>query len=359
VYVHLKYGFDAEDYRRRFAAGLEPDASPYGFHLARELGYDVKFSTDCTGALRRRVLRLWARRFKLDIFHVLYNRKRIGRSDIVWTMLEHEALALAAMMYLRLVPNRPIIMNIVWLLDRWERFPPVVQALFKVLLRKCTVITVHSARCLERARELFPALRTELVYFGIARNTFTPAAPAPRGDRIRIVSAGFDRTRDWETLLAAFGNDDRFEIVVLCKWLDPVLAQRYRNLTVPKNPAMKDLLHHYRSATWIVIPMHRNIYSGITVALEAAAMGIPVVSSDTGGVSTYFNEQEVLYVPAADPEALREATLRQSHEQRERLAKQASDRFERNDYSTMGLMRRYSALTEEVFAQQAATHRRA
>ena len=61
---------------------------------------------------------------------------------------------------------------------------------------------------------------------------------------------------------------------------------------------MSDFIACYHWADIVAVPMRQNIYSGITVALEAAAMGTPVVSSRTGGVPTYFGEDEVFYSPA-------------------------------------------------------------
>ena len=49
--------------------------------------------------------------------------------------------------------------------------------------------------------------------------------------------------------------------------------------------------------------------SGITVIQEATVLGVPVVVTDVGGLRGYFSDQEVRYVPAAEPDALREAIL--------------------------------------------------
>ena len=101
-------------------------------------------------------------------------------------------------------------------------------------------------------------------------------------------------------------------------------------------------------ADFVVIPMVENLYSGITVALEATALGVPVISSNTGGVPTYFSGDEVIFVPPEDPAALREATLNADYEARRAMVERAQRRFVQQDYTSAGLAQRYVALSREL-----------
>jgi len=71
-----------------------------------------------------------------------------------------------------------------------------------------------------------------------------------------------------------------------------------------------DYLNLYRWADVVALALTPNLHgSGITVIQEATVLGVPVVVTDVGGLRGYFSDQEVRYVPAAEPDALREAIL--------------------------------------------------
>jgi glycosyltransferase involved in cell wall biosynthesis len=71
-----------------------------------------------------------------------------------------------------------------------------------------------------------------------------------------------------------------------------------------------DLVRRYAEATLVCVPLKRNGHaSGITVIQEAVLAGVPVVASDTGGLTSYFSGSEVRYVPPGDVSALRDALL--------------------------------------------------
>ena len=112
----------------------------------------------------------------------------------------------------------------------------------------------------------------------------------------------------------------------------------------------------YRWADFVVIPMSKNLYSGITVALEATSMGVPVVSSETGGVPTYFDSDEVLYVAPDDADAMREGVLQCLDEQRRSFVEHAQRRFAEENYSSKGMAQRYVRLSQGILSAERATH---
>ncbi|MGI4730127.1 MAG: glycosyltransferase [Janthinobacterium lividum] len=352
AFVHLPYGLDATAYRERFLQGREPDESPYGFHRARDLGWRILFSSDTPeGPVRRTARRIVKRLLGFDIVHMWRNRALLHEADIIWTMQDGEWLALRFVGLWHAPARLPVIGNTVWLFDRWERIDPLRRRLYRRLARGAGVLTVHSDRYLPLMMTEMPGVRCERMYFG----TEALAEPLPTledsHDRpIRLLAAGNDPTRDWDTLLRAVGHDPRFDVELLCPWVSAERKQLYpsvraRSATSDHSRAEFDYL--YAWADLVVVPMKENRFSGITVALEAAARGRPLLSSRTGGVPTYFDEQEVFYVPPGDPDALREAALANA-DARQARARAAQARFARDDYSIIGMMARYVALSRSV-----------
>lgn len=355
VHVQLYWGKDAELYRERFRQGIEPDETPYGFHLAEEEGHHVTFSRDGKRSLATRVM---TRLAGFDLAHAWHNRKSIAAADVVWTMTEGEAFAVAALMKFGIVPRKPIVSASIWLFNRWDELPWWRRRLYRFLVDEIAVMGVHSEKCLPIAKRAFPDLRCELMHFGINTSYFAIQPPKASDTTIpHIVAAGNDRTRDWDTLIQAFGSDKRFRLTLACAWLSNTRTQRHKNVTLVKPQSMDELRELYASADIIAVPMKENVFSGITVALEAAALGKPLLSSRTGGVPTYFGEDEVLYAPPGDPRALREAVLNVSPDALEAVAHRAQERLLTGDYSTRGLISRYSRLTREVLSQRATPQR--
>jgi len=353
VHVQLYWGKDAELYRERFRQGIEPDETPYGFHLAAEEGHVVSFSRDGRRDFAAKVIE---RLMGFDLIHAWNNRKSISEADVIWTMTEGEAFAVATLMKFGVIPRKPIISASIWLFNRWDQLPWWRHWLYRFLADEIAVMGVHSEQCLPIGRRAFPNLRCELMHFGINTGYFTIRPPKTSDSTVpHIVAAGNDRTRDWDTLIQAFGSDKRFKLTLACAWLSNTRTARHKNVTLVKLSSMDELRALYDSADIIAVPMKENVFSGITVALEAAALGKPVLSSRTGGVPTYFGEDEVLYAPPGDPRALRDAVLNSSPQALEAVAHKAQERLIADDYSTRGLIARYSRMTREVLSQRGET----
>jgi glycosyltransferase involved in cell wall biosynthesis len=359
VHVQIFYGKDAETYRQNYLAGKEPDETPYGFHHAREQGFSVSFSHDAPRNPNSFMMRLYRKVFGFDVLHAYSNRDRIRQADVIWTMTEGEAFAIALLFSIGLIPRRPIVANAVWILNQWEHIPIWKRYIYRNLSKYITVMTVHSAECLPISHAAFPNLRSELMHFGINTDMFKITAPSPNDapSQIRIFAPGNDATRDWHSLLAAFGNDERFHITIICQWLTNDDLKRYHNVIVIRSPSMAAFQRCYQEADIIVVPMRENKFSGITVALEAVAMGKPVLSSRTGGVPTYFKEDELFYAPVGDPVAMREIVLSTNAELRRQRAENAQRRFIETDYSTRAVVGRYVKLTRDLLgSRHAAQH---
>ncbi|MBU1378248.1 MAG: glycosyltransferase family 4 protein [Alphaproteobacteria bacterium] len=347
VHVQLYFGKDAAAYRQRFLEGNEPDESPYGFHLAQQEGFQVTFSRDGKrGVLAKIVHKL----FDFDVAHAWNNVQAMRQADMIWTITEGEAFGAALLMRLGLMPRKPIISNAVWLLNRWAGMPRLRQAIYRSLASEIAIMTVHSDKCLPIAQRAFPKLRCELMYFGINVGYFAITPPETSKSLVtHIVAAGNDRTRDWDTLLEAFGSDERFRLTIICQWLAASKTARHANVVLERPLDGDELRDLYAKADLIAVPMQENVFSGITVALEAAAIGKPILVTRTGGVPTYFDDREVLYAPTGDPRAMRDAVLASTPESRKAVAERAQARLLAKDYSTRGMIARYARVSREVF----------
>lgn len=352
VFVQLRKGLNAVTYRERYLRGEEPDESPYGFHLAStRLGAELTFSNDkeYSGKLYNLLERALLRWLGFDILHAWYNRHAMARADVIWTMRETEALAVLALMRLGILGQKPLIAGTVWMINRWYKLGVVRRSVYRSLASYCSVLTVHTLSCLDRCRIALPKAHSALLRFGVSQSSFAGLdRSAAQVSPILIVAAGNDQTRDWQVLLDAFGNDPRFELVIICRWIDRKQAERVRNLHIPENVTQEDFRHFYGRATYIAVPMFENIFSGITVAIEAAVGGVPLLATRTGGVPTYFNESEALYVDVNAADSMRDRVLAQSASDRQDMARLAQQRYQQDDLTTLGMIRRYAEMTAEI-----------
>lgn len=139
---------------------------------------------------------------------------------------------------------------------------------------------------------------------------YRPIAASPDGP---ILALGDDPGRDYATLLRALEGIDTPTLIRtgLTLDLDPV---RHAAVTARRDwldgGAFRAL---YASARFVVLPLRRDTLnaSGISVLLEAAAMGKAVIVSDSDGIREFVHHEETgLVVPANDPDALRAAIRR-------------------------------------------------
>jgi len=355
VHVQLPYGLDAVKTEQQFRQGLCPDRVAYGFHHAEGLCNGVTYSVDAPeGWFQSLVRKALFKALGFDVMHAWRNRDRIDRADIVWTMLECDYLGVLLIFALRpWVKAKPVIAQNVWLFNDIARMGPIRRTIYMSLAARAAVLTTHSQTYIEIMRSHLPQSDIRLMLFGISRDVFSAEDEPGRADAsgpIRLFSAGNDRTRDWKTLFDAFGNDDRFSLTVVCDWVGDEALKTYRNLKLIRRPSMAQFRQLYRSADFAIVSMVENGYSGITVALESVALGVPVIASRTGGVPTYFDDGEVLYANPADPVDLREKVVCCSARQRRDMAEQARQRFAACGYSTEEMIHRYIRLSREILA---------
>lgn len=361
VFVHLARGFGADRWRAKWERGEIiglNERLPYGYFWAEQHGCAIEYSQDAPEGRLGQFLRLGLRwLLGFDFVHAWRNRRGIRNAEIVWTHTESQHLAVLLLLIGCKPPHRPkIIAQSVWLFDAWARLWAPRRRLFARLMAGADALTVHSPANLLQARALFPRQRSELVHFGVSADGMT-RRPLRRAHRpFRVLSLGNDRHRDWATLVAAIGASPGYELRIVAPRLSAALA-RTPNVTHVRPTAQDELLALYDWADLVVLALKPNLHaSGITVVEEATVFGVPVVCTETGGLSAYFTEPEIRYVPPGDPERLREviAALSRDDAERCRMVDRAQRRMVEAGLTSRGFARRHAELSRELVRPPAA-----
>jgi glycosyltransferase involved in cell wall biosynthesis len=183
---------------------------------------------------------------------------------------------------------------------------------------------------------------------------WTPHTP------IRIAAIGNDRDRDWETLIKAFGNDARYTVKLATRRRIPA-SLRAPNVEIALFSGIKKQHELYDWADVIVVPLRPNSHaSGITVMLEAAAVGKPMVVTNVGALQDYFPEGEAAYIPPFNPQALRETVdqLAASPMDALRQARAAAAGLLSRDLTTQNYAMQHVRITQEMLRARAASRGR-
>lgn len=354
VFVHVAYGFSAENWNARWKSGgligvNEPFA--YGYQRAEKYGCDVSYSVDHPENGVSRLLR-YAFRVMLgfDLIHALRNRRAILSADAVWTHTESQSLAVAAILATRRKSLRPrTILQSVWLIDSWSSFSPIHKILFRYLLSFADILTFHSSLNTEIARKLFAGKRVQQVLFGVNADILIAPRREAGESPIRVLSVGNDAHRDWATLRTALAGDEAFELkIVTTRLPESFLIGNGRVVRVASN---EELFSLYQWADICVVPLKSNLHaSGITAVQEATTRGVPVVCTDTGGLTDYFTKEEVRYAPLAAPAELRKAIseLAADAEHAALMVERAQARMKDTGLSSESFAKRHAELSIEL-----------
>lgn len=358
VFVHLAYGFGARSWEALWTNGTLVGVNerlPYGYFHAGDHGCRVIYSEDKPERKLERFFRLALRAvLGFDFVHAWRNRAQIQAADVVWTHTESQHLAVSCLLRTKAHRHRPkLLAQSVWLFDRWPRYSFLRRQLFAWLVSQADILTVHSPENLKVARALFPALRSDLVLYGIAAERKRHPGRSSDAPPLRILSAGNDIHRDWATLVEAIGNLPGIEVRIVSSRISHNLVRGAMNVKALRPRTNAELLDLYESADMLVLALEPNLHaSGITVIQEAALLGVAVVCTDTGGLRAYFSDDEVVYVPPHNAPALRQAVreLAADHERRWRLAERAQARMGDGGLSSRSFALRHVELSRELLA---------
>jgi glycosyltransferase involved in cell wall biosynthesis len=157
----------------------------------------------------------------------------------------------------------------------------------------------------------------EAVPMAIDCDFFGPAPDHPQGP---VLAVGDDASRDYATLLAA-ADGVPATVAIRTRILRPA------EVTQPNVRILSDFVSYaaFRdmigAAGIVVLPLHPSTHAGgISVLLQAMAMGKPVVVSASPGIMDYvLHEETCLVVPCHDPAALQSAINRLLHDSELRI----------------------------------------
>ncbi|WP_233849307.1 glycosyltransferase family 4 protein [Paraburkholderia sp. HD33-4] len=344
VHVHLFYGADPRFYRKGDDIGCL-----YGYHHAQSEAFALSYSQD---ARESRPVRLVRRALKaalgFDFIHTWRNRAEMLRSDVIWTHTEQEWLSAALMLLLCGSKAGPgasplLLAQSVWLLDKWPSYGIVRSWLYRKLMTRADRLTTLASENAELCQDYFQRDATPLLY-GLNTRDFPVNPPTQWTPRtpLRIAAIGNDRDRDWETLIKAFGNDPRYTVKLATRRRIPA-SLRASNVEIALFSGIRKQHELYDWADVIVVPLRPNSHaSGITVMLEAAALGKPMIATDVGALRDYFPADEAAYVPPFNPQALRDAV--------DRLAADPHEALRQAQAAAAGLLAR--DLTTQHYAMQ-------
>jgi glycosyltransferase involved in cell wall biosynthesis len=362
VHVHLFYGADPRFYRPGDNIGCL-----YGYHHAESDAFKLTYSQD---AREGKPVRLLRRALKaalgFDFIHTWRNRAEMLRSDVIWTHTEQEWLSAALMLLLSGrkagADASPLLLaQSVWLLDKWPSYGILRSWLYRKLMARADQLTTLASQNAELCQRYFARDAKPLLY-GLNTRDFpvsTPAAWTPHTP-IRIAAIGNDRDRDWETLIKAFGNDARYTVKLATRRRIPA-SLRAPNVEIALFSGIKKQHELYDWADVIVVPLRPNSHaSGITVMLEAAAVGKPMVVTNVGALQDYFPASEASYIPPFNPQALREAVdqLAAAPLDALRQAQAAAAGLLSRDLTTQHYALQHVRITQEMLRARAAARTR-
>jgi glycosyltransferase involved in cell wall biosynthesis len=359
VHVHLFYGADPRYYRPGDDIGCL-----YGYHHAQSDAFSLTYSQD---ARESKPVRLIRRGLKavlgFDLIHTWRNRAEMLRSDVIWTHTEQEWLSAALMLLLSgrkagAGASPLLLAQSVWLLDKWPSYGIVRSWLYRKLMSRADQLTTLASENAELCQRYFNRDAKPLLY-GLNTQDFPVKSPAEWKPHtpIRIAAIGNDRDRDWETLIKAFGNDPRYTVKLATRRRIPS-SLRAPNVEIALFSGIKKQHELYDWADVIVVPLRPNTHaSGITVMLEAAALGKPMVVTNVGALQDYFPSDEAAYIPPFNPPALRDAVdqLAASPAEALRQAQAAAAGLLARDLTTQHYAMQHVRITQEMLRARSRT----
>lgn len=304
VLVQYDRRMDVDVWLRRHAAGLVPDAAPYGLDYLKGHGFEVSFRRS-VHSYSEFLMRPASKRLGLDLAAIVDQRASRRRADVVLSWNEGVGLPTAISRSRR---EPPSVTGIIWMTE--PGLPNGLLSLVRTGIRRSAAVFVCSTAQIDRVIALgAPPDRVHYVPMGIDNEMFQPHA-GDRAESNRVVAFGNDRHRDWRLLAQSMALlKQRVKDVEL-----HVYSQRAPELPPDTGVVHRDhvdvpqIRDAYAKAAVVVIPTKPNLHvSGVTVALEAMALGRPLVACKTPGMSDYVIDGVTGYlVPPSNPEELRD-----------------------------------------------------
>jgi glycosyltransferase involved in cell wall biosynthesis len=280
----------------------------------------------------------------LDPLRVLKVLLLERRADVVLCFFESSAFLLLLLRRLFRFKGRVVVVDI-GVADGWRLREFI---LGRVVPRADALLPLGRNQAIELVARWHPRGLVQAIPMAIDSDFFGLAPDQPEGP---ILAAGDDYSRDYATLIeAAEGITARVAIRTR------LLGQA--GVASPNVQVMHNFLSYVEfrdligSASIVVLPLHPTRHAGgVSVLVQAMAMGKAVVISDSPGIADYIRDGETcLVVPCHDPAALRAAVNRLLEDKPLRLRLgQAARAMMVEHYS----LRAQAVLLEKLFRQVA------
>ncbi|MDQ4488827.1 glycosyltransferase family 4 protein [Sinomonas sp. ASV486] len=295
-------------------AGRPHVPGPYRVDLLDELGFELKTLTPARGRLHRKVRDVVEHRSGVDVDMPLRAVTEAWRADAVFAMFERRAQFVSRLRRRGLRPyaDRPFWAVTCWWAEELLHASERTRESIRRDIEGIDGLIVFS----ENQRSVFasigvPESKVFPVDFGVDPDFYYPVPETKR--RFQVFSAGVDRGRDFESLVAAarLVPEARFDIFTQPGRIAEPLPG---NVTLH---APVDIMAHrenLRSADLVVVPTHDLAYpTGQSVLLEASACGACVAVTSTEAMDQYIDDGvTALAMPLHDPSGMAEV-IRQAH----------------------------------------------
>jgi glycosyltransferase involved in cell wall biosynthesis len=132
-------------------------------------------------------------------------------------------------------------------------------------------------------------------------------------------------------------------------------SARASNVEIVSVSGIKQQHALYEWADIIVVPLRPNTHaSGITVMLEAAALGKPMIVTKVGALEDYFDERAAFYVEPFNAQQLRDAVDALVAEPAKALAqaREACEQLDARDLTTENFARQHAQLTRDMLRER-------
>ncbi len=325
--------------------GTEPDSKLFGLNHLRKMGYQVDFFDTAYSLFNplhwlcypfeHAILRQVGMGFKLD--QALTLLPRINSYGVIVCTGDSSGLPFAWLKHLGII-KQPLIYMSSGLTGALKAHPSSwVVGFYKKIFQSINLVTTYA----EVEREYFMRqfkLKADKVRYIPYGTDWWWWSKKSRLKRNKIVAAGIDLTRDYETFLKAV-KDIPLPVEVACH------PDNLRSLTIPKNVRARFLVDYmtvrrmFQQALMVIVPLKEAGRSaGQMVTLEAASAQAPLIVRGMTEAFDLRHNHELVYVPVGKPRAMKLAMqkLMKSPSLVKKLTK-ASSQSVKNHYTTRHL----------------------
>lgn len=294
------------------------EPQPFGVEELEGLGHDLIVARGTP--LPRKVRDVVHHRWGVRIDQLGWQEAR--RADLVLAYLEPNIAYPGMLRRIAWSPlgRTPLVGIFCWAAEELRTADEQRRRRLRRMLAACDVVAFFS----RNQEEIFvehgvPRERLAVLPFGIDTGQFSDTTEDDARD-IDLLSVGWDRGRDYETLArAVVGIGVRTTVVAPPQRFAGTLPPEMDLVGTVSHPEYRALL---RRARVVVVPTHDLAYpTGQTVAMEAAAAGCAVVVSRTEAMGDYFTDGATAEMPeVGDVADLRDRLLGLLHDPDRRRA---------------------------------------